>query len=121
LPEGVSLHFTRLKLTGSSDAEILGMVERVEEAALLLADAEPGRILFHCTAVTTFAPEIVAGIQARMIGICVNKPGSTSDYTWRRACTAMNKTVALPRVRRISSASSSFCVLIVTQISFQLR
>ncbi len=68
LPEGVSLHFTRLKLTGSSDEELLAMVERVEEAALLLADAEPQRILFHCTAVTTFAPGMVAGIQARITG-----------------------------------------------------
>jgi len=66
LPEGVSLHFTRLKLTGSSDEELLAMVDRVEEAALLLADAEPQRILFHCTAVTTFAPTMAAGIQARI-------------------------------------------------------
>jgi len=66
LPEGVSLHYTRLKLTGSSEEELLGMVERVEEAALLLADAEPRRILFHCTAVTTFDVGMIDRIRGRI-------------------------------------------------------
>lgn len=66
LPRGVSLHFTRLKLTGSKEEELLGMTERVEEAAALLADAEPQRILFHCTAVTTMNPAIVENLRQRM-------------------------------------------------------
>jgi maleate isomerase len=54
LPDGVSLHTTRLKLTGSSDAELLAMAEKVEDAASLVADACVDLILFHCTAVTTW-------------------------------------------------------------------
>ena len=58
LPEGVSLHTTRLKLTGSSDADLLAMVDKVEEGASLLADACVDLILFHCTAVTTWDAEM---------------------------------------------------------------
>ena len=54
LPSGVSLHTTRLKLTGSSDAELLAMAENVEGGASLLADACVDLILFHCTAVSTW-------------------------------------------------------------------
>lgn len=68
LPQGVSLHTTRLKLTGSTEEELLGMVDRVEEAALLLADAEPQRILFHCTAVTTFNIGMAERIRERVTG-----------------------------------------------------
>jgi maleate isomerase len=64
LPPGVTLHTTRLQLTG--DAELLGMLERLEEAAGLLADAQLDRILFHCTAVTTYSPEIADRIVARV-------------------------------------------------------
>ena len=58
LPDGVSLHTTRLKLTGSSDAELLAMTERMDEGAALLADACVDLILFHCTAVTTWDAEM---------------------------------------------------------------
>ena len=54
LPAGVSLHTTRLKLTGSSDADLLGMIDRLDEGAGLLADACVDLILFHCTAVSTW-------------------------------------------------------------------
>jgi maleate isomerase len=54
LPDGVSLHTTRLKLTGSSEQELLAMTDRMEEGAALLADAGVDLILFHCTAVSTF-------------------------------------------------------------------
>jgi maleate isomerase len=64
LPAGVTLHTTRLQLRG--DAELLGMLDRLEEAAGLLADAQLDRILFHCTAVTTYSPEIAEQIVARV-------------------------------------------------------
>ena len=54
MPHGVSLHTTRLKLTGSSDADLLGMIDRLDEGAGLLADACVDLILFHCTAVSTW-------------------------------------------------------------------
>jgi len=52
LPDGVSLHTTRLKLTGSTDDQLLAMTERIDEGAALLADARVDLILFHCTAVS---------------------------------------------------------------------
>jgi maleate isomerase len=66
LPAGVSLHTTRLKLTGSSDAELLAMADRVEEGAGLLADACVDLILFHCTAVTTWDAEMDRALPQRI-------------------------------------------------------
>jgi maleate isomerase len=66
LPGGVSLHTTRLKLTGSSDAELLAMVDRVEDGAGLLADACVDLILFHCTAVTTWDAEMDRALPQRI-------------------------------------------------------
>ena len=54
LPTGVSLHTTRLKLTGSSDQELMAMTDRVEDAAQLVSDAEVDLVVFHCTAVSTW-------------------------------------------------------------------
>lgn len=66
LPKGVSLHTTRLKLTGSTDAELLAMAERVEDGAGLLADACVDLILFHCTAVTTWDAEMDRALPKRI-------------------------------------------------------
>lgn len=66
LPDGVSLHTTRLKLTGSSDAELLAMADRVEDGASLLADACADLILFHCTAVSTWDAEMDRALPARI-------------------------------------------------------
>jgi maleate isomerase len=67
LPRGVSLHTTRLKLTGTSERELLGMTERIEEAADLVADTGADLILFHCTAVTTFSPALEESIKQRIV------------------------------------------------------
>ena len=66
LPTGVSALVTRLPLTGSSDAELRAMTEALEPAARLLGDAKPDLIGFHCTAVSTFAPEAADGIRRRI-------------------------------------------------------
>jgi maleate isomerase len=58
LPDGVSLHTTRLKLNGGSEAQLLAMAEGLEEGADLLADTGCDLILYHCTAVTTFNEEM---------------------------------------------------------------
>jgi maleate isomerase len=63
LPRGVSLHVTRLRLQNSDH---LAMLERLEEAVALLADARVDRIAFHCTAVSMWSPEISAQISARI-------------------------------------------------------
>jgi maleate cis-trans isomerase len=66
LPPGVTALVTRLELRGSSEPELLNMVGALEPAAKLLGDARPGLIAFHCTAVSTFAPAMAAGIRARI-------------------------------------------------------
>jgi maleate isomerase len=65
LPDGVSLHTTRLKMD-EDPARLLSFVERVEDGASLLADAHVDRILFHCTAVTTHDPEMAGRIRSRI-------------------------------------------------------
>lgn len=66
LPDGVSLHTTRLRLTGSSDAQLQAMTDNVEEAASLLGDAGVDLILFHCTAVSTWDAEAEEPLIARI-------------------------------------------------------
>jgi maleate isomerase len=68
LPAGVGLFVTRLKLTGSSEQELLGMLDTLEAGTALLADIAPDAIAFHCTAVSTFAPRMAGQIRARMDG-----------------------------------------------------
>lgn len=67
LPPGVSLHTTRLRLR--SGREALGMLEKLEDAAQLMADAAVDRLIFHCTAVSMHAPEIPAQIAERVAAI----------------------------------------------------
>jgi maleate isomerase len=66
LPAGVAALVTRLELRGSSEPELLRMLDALEVAAGLLADAQPQLIGFHCTAVSTFAPAIAEGIATRI-------------------------------------------------------
>ena len=63
---GTSLLVTRLSLRGSSKPELMRMLDRLEAASELLADAEVDRIVFHCTAVSTFAPDLAHGIRERI-------------------------------------------------------
>jgi maleate isomerase len=67
LPPGVSLHTTRLRLR--SGREALGMLEKLEDAVQLMADAHVDRLIFHCTAVSMHAPEIPAQITERVRAI----------------------------------------------------
>jgi maleate isomerase len=66
LPSGCSMLVTRLPLRGSSRAELTQMIERLEAASELLADACVDVIVFHCTAVSTFAPDLAHGIRERI-------------------------------------------------------
>jgi maleate isomerase len=66
LPKEISMLVTRLSLRGSSKAELMRMLDRLEDASELLADAEVDCIVFHCTAVSTFAPELAGGICERI-------------------------------------------------------
>lgn len=66
LPEGVGLYTTRLKLNGGGPDAELRMIEKVEEAAELLADADVHVIAFHCTGVTTLTPEMPGELKRRI-------------------------------------------------------
>jgi maleate isomerase len=62
-PPGVRFLFTRAALTGSSAQEMLAMAAGAGAGAKLLADARVDRIVFHCTGVTMFSPEM--GVKIR--------------------------------------------------------
>jgi len=50
LPDGVSLHVTRVPMKTAAYEHILHMADNIEEAATLLADAKVNIIAFACTA-----------------------------------------------------------------------
>jgi maleate isomerase len=77
LPLGVSLHTTRLRLVGGGNH--LAMLDRLEEATQLLADAQVDRIMFHCTAVSMWSPEIVGEIRRRIATVTDTPVVVTSD------------------------------------------
>jgi len=79
LPAGVTALVTRLTLTGSSEAELEAMIGGLEPASRLLADARPDLIGFHCTAVSTFAPERAGSIRARIEAASGLPACSTAD------------------------------------------
>ncbi len=66
LPSGVAAYMTRLPLRGSSEAELIEMGRHVESGAKLLADAQVGVVVFHCTAVSTFSVQMGTEIQQRI-------------------------------------------------------
>lgn len=79
LPDGVSLHTTRLKLAGSSPEQLLGMTARVEEATELLVDAGVDRVVFNCTAVSTYDPAQGESLRGRIESVANRPATSTSD------------------------------------------
>jgi maleate isomerase len=79
LPEGVSLHTTRLKLAGSTREALLAMTEKVEEGAELLADAGVDLIGFHCTAVSTFDPAMEGRLKQRIEAVTQKPATATSE------------------------------------------
>jgi maleate isomerase len=79
LPIGVGLFVARLPLTGSSEPELLAMLDTLETGTKLLADAQPDAIAFHCTAVSTFAPHMAGEIRTRMNGVSTIPAFATAD------------------------------------------
>jgi maleate isomerase len=79
LPRDVSMLVTRLSLRGSSKSELMRMLDQLEAASALLADAEVDCIVFHCTAVSTFAPELADGIRGRILAASRIKCFTTAD------------------------------------------
>jgi maleate cis-trans isomerase len=66
LPAGVAPFYTRLPLRGSSERELLGMLDGLPDAVRLLTDARVDLLVFHCTAVTTFSRSLEATIADKM-------------------------------------------------------
>jgi len=97
LPAGVSLHTTRLKLTGSSDDELMAMTDRVEDAAQLVSDAEVDLLLFHCTAVSTWDASREQSIKDRI----ANASGRSVTATSEAILTAL-RTVGAERIVMLS-------------------
>lgn len=93
LPPGVSALVTRLSLRGSSEAELMGMIAGLEDAARLLADAGVDIIVFHCTAVSTFAPHLAGDIRERIEAATGIATFATSD-----AILAAIEALAVPRL-----------------------
>jgi maleate isomerase len=79
LPPAASMLVTLLPLRGSSRAELMRMLDHLEAAAKLLADAAVEVIVFHCTAVSTFAPDIAEGIRERIENATGKKCFTTAD------------------------------------------
>ena len=79
LPPDVSMLVTRLPLRGSSRTELMRMLDQLEAAAMLLADADVEVIVFHCTAVSTFAPDMAEGIRDRIAKATGKRCFTTAD------------------------------------------
>lgn len=110
LPAGVSLHTTRLKLTGSSDAELLAMADRVEDGAGLLADACVDLILFHCTAVTTWDAEMDRALPQR-ITTATGLPATSTARALLAAFKALDVrriVMVSPYIEAINARESAF-------------
>jgi maleate isomerase len=79
LPDGVSLHTTRLRLLGTSREELLAMTKEVEQAGELLAAAKMDLLAFHCTAASTLDADLGADIGVRIERSTGIKAAVTSD------------------------------------------
>lgn len=104
LPEGVTLHTTRLKMDERDANSMLGFTDRVEEAAALLKDAGCQHILVNCTAVTTADPTIGTRISER-IRAATGLPSSTTGdgvVAALRALRAHNVVMLTPYQRAIN-------------------
>jgi maleate isomerase len=89
LPDGVAVHTTRLKLVGGEPDRLLKMVEKVEEAAELVADAGADLIVFHCTAVSTYDADMEKRIGER-IKKATGKPSIATSEALTTAFRALN-------------------------------
>jgi len=77
LPDGVTLHTTRLRMDERDSNAMLGFIDHIDDAASLLKDAGCQHILVNCTAVTTADPTIGSRISDR-IKAATGLPSSTT-------------------------------------------
>lgn len=79
MPQGVTALVTRLELRGSSEPELMTMLDGLQAASRLLGDAKPALVAFHCTAVSTFAPTMADDILRRMTEATGRPAAVTAD------------------------------------------
>ena len=105
-----SVHTTRLRLTGSSESELLNMAQKIEDATLLLADACVDLILFHCTAVSTYSAELEQEILGRIRKVTSIPVTATSTALVEslRKVKARKIVMLSPYVEKINSAEASY-------------
>jgi maleate isomerase len=110
LPREVSTLVTRLALRGSSTAELMRMLDQLEAACGLLADAKVDCIVFHCTAVSTFAPELAGNIRERIQSASGIKCFTTADAILEGLKRLNAKTVSLltPYIDAIHEREAAF-------------
>lgn len=87
LPEGVTLHTTRLMMNEKDAKSMLNFVDKVEDAASMLKEAGVGHVLVNCTAVTTADPAIGERIRERIL----KATGLPSSTTGDGVVAALNK------------------------------
>ena len=110
LPAGVVAYFTRLELRGSSEPELLEMSRHVESGARLLADAQVKAIVFHCTAVTTFSPQMGQEIQSRIEAATGLPAFSTSEaiVSALQALQAKKIVLITPYIEEVNARECAF-------------
>ena len=110
LPAGVSPLVTRLALRGSSKPELVGMLDQLEPASILLADAGVDAIVFHCTAVSTFAPDLAGEIRQRVEAASNVKCFTTADAIIKalRRLGAKRVTLLSPYISEVHEREISF-------------
>jgi maleate isomerase len=110
LSPGVRAYITRLPLTGSSPAELTAMLADVDRAADLLADMSPDLIAFHCTAVTTAAPDLGRAIQEKIQDRTRIPAITTSEALLAalRALEARRIVLLTPYVESVHTAETAF-------------
>lgn len=110
LPAEVSSLVTRLPLRGSSKAELMRMLEQLEPASRLLADAGVDVIVFHCTAVSTFAPDLAEGIRDRIQSATNTRCFTTADAIVEalRRLDAKRVTLLTPYIDEVHEREISF-------------
>jgi maleate isomerase len=110
MPMGVAVHTTRIRLTGSSEKELLGMAEGVEDAARLVTDAAADMVLFHCTGVSTYSLELEESIKQRIARATGKPVAATSEaiVAALRALPAKRIVMVSPYTQHINDREAAF-------------
>jgi maleate isomerase len=110
LPDGVTLHTTRLKMVEGPPETLLSFTDKIEEGASVLADAGVDRILFHCTAVTTHDPDMARRIRERIVqatGLPVSVTGEAVAAALA-ALGARKVVMVTPYLREVNEREAAF-------------